>query len=136
MKLANPPHSTADDDYFKPIESDREDDDADSDFEGGASRPSSPTSSPMTARPTMIGREHGSTGTLESGTSGDASGVTASLKPPEVRLGFARTGSMVTVKVKRRVQLAEKLRDVFGLADIEEVVAGKGFSLLRLFSRR
>ena len=37
----------------------------------------------------------------------------------------SRAGSMVTVKPNRRAQLAGKLRDVFELEDIHEVVAGK-----------
>lgn len=35
-----------------------------------------------------------------------------------------RSGSMVTVRQNRRAQLAQKLRDVFDLDDIHEVVAG------------
>lgn len=37
----------------------------------------------------------------------------------------ARSGSMATVKLQRRARLAEKLRDIFDLKGIEEVVAGR-----------
>ena len=37
----------------------------------------------------------------------------------------ARSGSMGTVKIQRRARLAEKLREVFDVPGIEEVVAGK-----------
>lgn len=36
-----------------------------------------------------------------------------------------RSGSMATVKVQRRARLAEKLRDIFELPGISEVIAGK-----------
>lgn len=36
-----------------------------------------------------------------------------------------RTASMATVRMKRRTKLADKLRDVFGIPEIQEVVAGK-----------
>lgn len=35
-----------------------------------------------------------------------------------------RSGSMATVKLKRRTKLAEKLKEIFELEDIQEVVAG------------
>lgn len=35
-----------------------------------------------------------------------------------------RSGSMATVKLKRRTKLAEKLKEIFELDDIQEVVAG------------
>ncbi len=41
------------------------------------------------------------------------------LRPPS-----SRTGSLNTIKFQRRVRLAEKLREVFELPDIEEVCAG------------
>jgi sterol 3beta-glucosyltransferase len=41
------------------------------------------------------------------------------LRPPS-----SRTGSLNTIKLQRRVRLAEKLREVFELPDIEEVRAG------------
>lgn len=37
----------------------------------------------------------------------------------------ARSGSMGTVKLQRRARLAEKLREVFDLQGIDEVIAGK-----------
>ena len=40
------------------------------------------------------------------------------------RMGFSRQGSMATVRLKRRAKLAEKLKEVFGLREIEDVVAG------------
>lgn len=42
---------------------------------------------------------------------------------------FSTTGSMATIRVKRRAQLADKLRDIFELEGIVEVVAGKRCSL-------
>ena len=39
--------------------------------------------------------------------------------------GTTRPGSIATVRQNRRAQLAEKLRDVFELSNINEVVAGK-----------
>jgi sterol 3beta-glucosyltransferase len=36
-----------------------------------------------------------------------------------------RTASMATVRMKRRVKLADKLKDVFGIPEIQEVVAGQ-----------
>lgn len=44
---------------------------------------------------------------------------------------MTRTGSMATVKLHRRARLAEKLRDIYELDDIQEVWAGKFFSYLR-----
>ena len=37
----------------------------------------------------------------------------------------ARTASMATVRMKRRTKLADKLRDVFEIPEIQEVVAGR-----------
>lgn len=45
------------------------------------------------------------------------------LRPPPTR-----SGSMATVKLQRRARLAEKLRDIFDLKGIEEVVAGKSMN--------
>jgi hypothetical protein len=42
-----------------------------------------------------------------------------------VRVPPMRSGSMATVRIQRRAQLAEKLKDVFELKGIEEVWAGK-----------
>lgn len=36
----------------------------------------------------------------------------------------SRAGSMATVKLKRRTRLADKLRDVFELPGIQEVISG------------
>lgn len=44
----------------------------------------------------------------------------------------SRTGSMATVRVQRRAKLADKLKDVFELAGIEEVRAGEGIHSLHL----
>jgi sterol 3beta-glucosyltransferase len=49
--------------------------------------------------------------------------------PPPVR-----TASMATVRMKRRTKLAEKLKEVFGIPEIKEVVAGELWSLLRLWA--
>jgi len=38
---------------------------------------------------------------------------------------FSTTGSMATIRVKRRAQLADKLRDIFELDGIRQVVAGE-----------
>lgn len=46
--------------------------------------------------------------------------VHGSRMPPSIM----RQGSMATVRIQRRVRLAEKLRDVFELDGIEEVWAG------------
>ena len=42
---------------------------------------------------------------------------------------FSTTGSMATIRVKRRAQLADKLRDIFELEGIQQVVAGQHCSL-------
>ena len=56
----------------------------------------------------------------------------ASLKPtPSTQASrrlnrrFSTTGSMATIRVKRRAQLADKLRDIFELDGIRQVVAGQ-----------
>ena len=41
---------------------------------------------------------------------------------------FSTTGSMATIRVKRRAQLADKLRDIFELEGIHQVVAGQHYS--------
>ena len=43
-----------------------------------------------------------------------------------------RAGSMATVRVQRRAKLASKLREVFDLDDIHEVVAGLFFYIILL----
>ena len=45
---------------------------------------------------------------------------------------FSTTGSMATIRVKRRAQLADKLRDIFELEGIHQVVAGQHYSLPHL----
>lgn len=40
------------------------------------------------------------------------------------RSHMTRSASLATVRMQRRTMLAEKLKDVFGLSDISEVVAG------------
>ena len=45
---------------------------------------------------------------------------------------FSTTGSMATIRVKRRSQLADKLRDIFELEGIHQVVAGQHHSHPRL----
>ena len=44
---------------------------------------------------------------------------------------MSRSASLATVKIKRRAKLASKLKDVFSLPEINEVVAGKSHSLVR-----
>ncbi|KAG8923805.1 Sterol 3-beta-glucosyltransferase [Tulasnella sp. 418] len=58
-----------------------------------------------------------------------ASGAPMSAIP--ARMNPPRQGSMATVRLKRRARLAEKLRDVFGLKEIEEVVAEMPCWLMR-----
>ena len=41
---------------------------------------------------------------------------------------FSTAGSMATIRVKRRAQLADKLRDIFELEGIRQVVAGQHYS--------
>ena len=43
---------------------------------------------------------------------------------PSAKSHPSRSGSMATVKLQRRARLAEKLRDVFDVQGIQEVVAG------------
>jgi sterol 3beta-glucosyltransferase len=47
------------------------------------------------------------------------------------RTAMARSGSMATVRLQRRAKLAEKLKDVFELKDIDEVWAEMPCWLLR-----
>lgn len=47
------------------------------------------------------------------------------------RMMMSRTGSMATVRLQRRARLAEKLKDVFELKDIDEVWAEMPCWLLR-----
>lgn len=49
------------------------------------------------------------------------------------RANFSRTGSMATVRLHRRAMLAEKLREIYELDDIEEVRAGMHLGHLPLF---
>ena len=42
---------------------------------------------------------------------------------------FSTAGSIATIRVKRRAQLADKLRDIFELEGIQQVVAGQCYSL-------
>jgi hypothetical protein len=47
-------------------------------------------------------------------------------RPPMLeRMKVSRTGSMATVRLQRRAQLAEKLTEVFELPGIDEVRGGK-----------
>ena len=48
---------------------------------------------------------------------------------------FNTTGSVATIRVKRRAQLADKLRDIFELNGIQQVVAGQ-HCLFALFTPR
>ena len=57
--------------------------------------------------------------------------VATQIPPPTVQLGSAirrrapsRAGSMTTVKITRRTRLAEKLKEIFTLEAINEVLAG------------
>jgi sterol 3beta-glucosyltransferase len=43
----------------------------------------------------------------------------------------ARSGSVNTVRVKRRARLAEKLKEVFELSSIEEVQAGEHACIMK-----
>ena len=60
------------------------------------------------------------------------SSLSTSLKPTpstpasrRLNRRFSTTGSMATIRVKRRAQLADKLRDIFELEGIHQVVAGQ-----------
>ncbi|KAF9243852.1 glycosyltransferase family 1 protein [Melanogaster broomeanus] len=57
--------------------------------------------------------------------------TTAQLGPPLRRRASSRAGSMTTVKMTRRVRLAEKLKDIFELEAIKEVRAEMPCWLLR-----
>jgi hypothetical protein len=48
---------------------------------------------------------------------------------------FNTTGSIATIRVKRRAQLADKLRDIFELQGIQQVVAGQHCPLVLLTPR-
>lgn len=71
--------------------------------------------SPHPARPTF-GHKHNVSNSVSSIS--DVDGLSSHPQS-------ARSGSMSTVKVKRRARLAEKLRDVFELNGINEVISGK-----------
>jgi len=43
----------------------------------------------------------------------------------QLRPSIARSGTMATVRIQRRARLAEKLKEVFDLDGIQEVLAGK-----------
>ena len=49
--------------------------------------------------------------------------------PRRLNRRFSTTGSMATIRVKRRAQLADKLRDIFELDGIHQVVAGQQLPL-------
>lgn len=42
-----------------------------------------------------------------------------------LRHSMTRTSSLATVRIKRRTRLADKLKDIFGLNEIREVIAGE-----------
>ena len=42
-----------------------------------------------------------------------------------LRRSMTRTSSLATVRIKRRTRLADKLKDIFGLNEIREVIAGE-----------
>ncbi len=58
--------------------------------------------------------------------------VPRGVDPRASRIVPSRTGSTATVRLQRRTRLAEKLRDVFQLEGIEEVVAGMRFMTILL----
>ena len=53
-----------------------------------------------------------------------SSSIQQSICEGHVKRQPSRSGSMGTVKIQRRSRLAEKLRDIFELQNIQEVVAG------------
>ncbi|KAG9314605.1 glycosyltransferase family 1 protein [Chiua virens] len=63
--------------------------------------------------------------------SSDVTRIPSSLGPVVRRRAPSRTGSMTTVKVTRRTRLAEKLKEVFDLEAISEVLAEMPCWLLR-----
>jgi sterol 3beta-glucosyltransferase len=46
---------------------------------------------------------------------------------------FNSSGTMATVKMKRRARLADKLRDIFELSGINQVIAGEAPELFGVF---
>jgi sterol 3beta-glucosyltransferase len=46
---------------------------------------------------------------------------------PAERRAMSRSKSLATVKATRRARLAEKLREIFDLQEIDEVIAGRAF---------
>lgn len=51
----------------------------------------------------------------------------AKRKTARQRFAMVRSASLATVRLKRRRRLADKLKDIFGLSSITEVVAGKWY---------
>ena len=48
-----------------------------------------------------------------------------------LRRSMTRTSSLATVRIKRRTRLADKLKDIFGLNEIREVIAGMSCVIIR-----
>ncbi len=46
------------------------------------------------------------------------------------RMQMTRSASLATVRLKRRAKLADKLKEVFGLPDLHEVLAGQSHSII------
>ena len=66
---------------------------------------------------------------ISSGRPGSSTGARPAMETKDrlvhVKRGqMTRTASLATVRIKRRVKLADKLKEVFGLPDINEVIAG------------
>ena len=54
----------------------------------------------------------------------DTQHISSPTRPPGPRAAMTRSGSLATVRRVRRSRLAEKLRDIFELEGVEEVIAG------------
>ncbi|KAL5518675.1 ATG26 [Sanghuangporus vaninii] len=110
--------------YFSPVPSSDEEDgnvsDEDDDFEA------TPIEPRMTGSPTEMSLWNHQTSTSPASLSEKKDGHS------QLRRGqMMRSSSLATVRVKRRTMLAEKLKDVFGLNEIREVVAELPCWLLR-----
>lgn len=62
--------------------------------------------------------------TNTSAANGSTSNLGSSDGSPTLRRHLTRSTSLATVKVQRRAKLAEKLKEVFDVKEIEEVIGG------------
>ena len=92
--------------YFPPIPAS---DDEDSSMSDGGDFEATPNESVVESPAAMGDEERGQ--------------ATPSIKASQ-RFPMTRTASLATVRLKRRARLAEKLKDIFGLVSIQEVLSG------------